>query len=50
LVVMQEKGDAPDTYIIWPPEGYIAAPPSVTVNEGDTGVIRIFRIEGAALG
>ena len=37
----------PDIFAVTPPEGYIAVPPSVSVEEGETAVILIFAADGA---
>ena len=39
-------GDAPDRYTITPPEGFIAVPQIIEVDEGDTGRVAIYRADG----
>ena len=39
------RGEEPDTIFVTPPEGYVARPPMVTVQENDTGEILILKGE-----
>ena len=39
-------GDAPDRYTITPPEGFIAVPQIIDVDEGETGRVAIYRADG----
>ena len=48
--VVHMPGDQPDKFEVYPPEGYIAVPRYLNVNEGDTGEIRIFELDGIPLG
>jgi len=41
VVVMQGQGDTPDTMYVIPPEGYIAIPEMVTVEETEKGTIMV---------
>jgi hypothetical protein len=41
------KGMAPDTVTVYPPEGLIAIPPSVTVEENASGTVMLFSADGA---
>jgi len=41
VVVMQGQGDTPDTMYVIPPEGYIAIPEMVTVEEAEKGTIMV---------
>jgi hypothetical protein len=38
------NGDIPDLYRVTPPEGFIAIPPAIFVNEGQSEEIRLFVI------
>lgn len=40
--VFAAPGDNPDTYTIAVPEGYRADPPEVTIEEGESAVVRVF--------
>ncbi len=40
-------GYAPDTFTAFPPDGYVALPESVTLEEGESGVIEICEFVGA---
>jgi hypothetical protein len=48
--VTHMPGDKPDIFDILVPEGYVAVPPSISVNEETTEEIRIFEIGGLPLG
>lgn len=37
--------NAPDTVTVIPPDGYIAIPEQMTVDEGSTGIITIYSME-----
>jgi len=41
VLILQEPGNNPDTMHVIPPQGYIAIPESVLVEEGDSGEILI---------
>jgi hypothetical protein len=41
------QGYAPDTFTAFPPDGYVAIPESVTLEEGRAGVIEICEFQGA---
>jgi len=41
VVVMQGQGDTPDTMYVIPPEGYIAIPETITVEEAEKGTIMV---------
>lgn len=49
LRVIGRGNPAPDTYLIVPPEGYIAVPAEVTLEEGGRATVTIYRSEGAFL-
>ena len=42
----QQPGDLPDRMIVTPPDGYIARPPEIVVQEGEVGSIIIQRFVG----
>ena len=46
MKVQQRNGDLPDLYIAHPPEGYIAVPRSILIEEGSKARISIFSTEG----
>lgn len=46
VMVDQGNGDVPDTYHVTPPSGYVAVPPSVSVEENDSATILIFLADG----
>ena len=46
VIVVHGSGNIPDTYTITPPEGFIAVPPVIEVQEGATGRIAIFSADG----
>lgn len=49
-VTMQHgRGEKPDTAVVNVPEGYVAYPESITVDEGATGVVVIYSIEGVGM-
>jgi len=48
--VYHQPGDQPDRFEVSPPEGYIAIPRYIYVNEHETEEIRIFEIEGMVAG
>ena len=50
VIVTHLPGDQPDRFQVDPPEGYIAVPRYLYVNENETGEIRIFELEGMPLG
>ena len=50
LVVTMGDGRVPDTFQIFPPEGFFAVPPEMTLREGETGVVLIFLIAGMVMG
>jgi len=41
VVIMQGQGDIPDTVYVIPPEGYIALPETITVEETEKGTIMV---------
>jgi hypothetical protein len=47
LRVFHGPGDSPDSFIALPPDGYFAEPPVLTLNEWQSGVIRILPFVGA---
>lgn len=50
VVVSHQPGDMPDKFEIIVPEGYIAIPPVLWVNEKDVGEIRIFKVGDTPFG
>lgn len=45
--VDQNRGYTPDTMVVWElPDGHVAVPPEVTVEEGTTGTICIMEYVG----
>ncbi len=44
--VWQEWGDVPDRYTVTPPEGYVAVPQFIDVDENGTAEIQIYSMEG----
>ena len=48
--IEQGVGDTPDLYRVTPPEGFIAIPPAIFVNEGQSEEIRIFVFGEGLLG
>jgi hypothetical protein len=47
VFVFSQDGDAPDTYLVAAPAGYFADPEEITVEEHQTGVIRVYLEAGA---
>jgi hypothetical protein len=47
LFVTMGRGDEPDTYLVATPAGYFADPEEITVEEHETGVIRVYLEAGA---
>ena len=41
LVLMQDWGKSPDVMYVIPPDGYIAIPETITVEEGEQGTILV---------
>jgi len=41
VVIMQGQGDIPDTMYVIPPDGYIAIPETITVEETEKGTIMV---------
>jgi len=50
IEIEQGSGDIPDLYRVIPPEGFIAIPPAIFVNEGQSEEIRIFVFGEGLLG
>lgn len=46
---INHAGRSPDTFAVTVPEGYVAAPPEMTVDEGATAVILIYSVEGVGM-
>lgn len=46
---INHAGLAPDRFIVTVPEGFVAAPPDLMVEEGATGVILIYSVEGVGM-
>lgn len=47
--VINHAGRAPDRVIVTVPEGFVAAPPEVMVEEGETAIILIYSVEGVGM-
>jgi hypothetical protein len=47
LVLMQAPGHQPDSFTIVPPDGFIADPQTLVLDEFTSGVVRIFQFVGA---
>jgi hypothetical protein len=45
--VTHASGDSPDRVMVTPPEGFMAVPPVLDVEEGGEGVVTIYSAEGA---
>jgi len=48
--VEQGPNTVPDRYTVEPPEGFVAVPPFIELDEGTSGEILIYQLEGALLG
>lgn len=48
--VEQGPNTAVDRYTVEPPEGFVAIPPFIELDEGTSGEILIYQLEGALLG
>jgi hypothetical protein len=50
VTVFHGPGAAPDRLTVIPPEGFIAVPEYIDIEEDDTGVIRVFRLADMVTG
>jgi hypothetical protein len=46
---INHAGKAPDKFSVTVPEGFVAAPPEMMVEEGATGAILIYSVEGVGM-
>ena len=46
---INHAGRSPDTFAVTVPEGFVAAPPEMMVEEGETAVILIYSVEGLGM-
>lgn len=46
---INHAGRSPDTFAVTVPEGFVAAPPEMMVEEGETAVILIYSVEGVGM-
>ena len=50
VIITHMPGDIPDVLQVIPPDGFIAIPKRVAVDENDAGSVMIYRIDGMELG
>lgn len=50
VTVDHGPGDEPDRYTVTPPDGWFAVPPYLDVQEGKTGLILLYPMDGALMG
>lgn len=46
---INHAGRSPDTFAVTVPEGFVAAPPEMMVEEGETAIILIYSVEGVGM-
>ena len=50
IVATFGPGNVPDTFAVTVPDGFVAVPPEMTLDEGGSGTVLIFAMDDALLG